>query len=222
MGGGVRAIYSKGIVKSTDTGVIPGIDPARDLEGDSWDFGYNLALHVKATDDLNLTATYRSKIELTEDGTATLTGAGAPGYTDIGASLMVPIPASLSLAAAYDVSDTTTIEMVLERTYWSAYKTLDFNYDTALATLYAGVFDTPSPKNWKDVNTIRFGLTHKVNSKWTVMTGFAYDKTPAPEAYVGFELPDSDAKMISFAPATSSQTNSRSVLRCYTIRKTSW
>ncbi|MEJ1390894.1 MAG: porin, partial [Candidatus Sedimenticola sp. (ex Thyasira tokunagai)] len=199
LGGGIRAIYSEGIVKSDDTGINTihsTFNFKRDLEGDSWDFGYNLALHIKAADDFDLTATYRSKVELTEDGTATLTGAG-PAYTG-GASVMVPIPATLSLAAAYDVNDDTTVEMVLERTYWSAYKELDFNYASAVGAGYIALFDTPSPKNWKDVNTLRLGLTHQVNPKWTVMAGFAYDKTPAPEEYVGFELPDSDAKMISF------------------------
>ncbi|MES9881426.1 MAG: porin [Sedimenticola sp.] len=202
LGGGVRVIYSKGIVKSNDAGINtihPALNFARDLEGDSWDFGYNLALHVKAADDLNLTATYRSKVKLTEDGTATLSG-GLSTYTG-DATVMVPLPATLSLAAAYDVTDATTVEVILERTYWSVYKELDFNYanPTAVATGgYTTLFDNPSPKNWKDVNTIRLGLTHKVDSKWTVMAGFAYDKTPAPEEYVGFELPDSDAKMVSF------------------------
>lgn len=199
LGGGLRAVYSKGIVKSTDMGVIPTIDPARDMEGDSWDFGYNLALHIKASDVLDLSATYRSKIELTESGTATLTG-GLASFTGA-TTVTIPLPATLSLAAAYDISDETTVELVLERTYWSAYKTLDFNYTdpaSVAAGGYTALFDTPSTKNWSDTNTIRLGVTHQVNPKWTVMAGFAYDKTPAPKKYVGFELPDSDAKIVSF------------------------
>ncbi|MEE9358572.1 OmpP1/FadL family transporter [Candidatus Vondammii sp. HM_W22] len=206
MGGGVRAIYSKGVVKSDDQGPIFAasggtLSPARDMEGDSWDFGYNLALHFKATDNLKLSATYRSKIGLTEEGTVTLSPSSlglTPGLPTINtsASVSIPIPAAFSLAAAFDISDQTTVELVLERTYWSAYKDLDFNYPVNVFP-YTSVFDDPAVKNWKDTNTLRIGVTHQMDSRWTVMGGFAYDKTPEPEYYVGFELPDSDAKIFS-------------------------
>ena len=44
------------------------------IEGDSIDFGYNLALTYKPIKDLTLSATYRSKIDLTVEGKASLTG----------------------------------------------------------------------------------------------------------------------------------------------------
>ncbi|MCW8902601.1 OmpP1/FadL family transporter, partial [Sedimenticola sp.] len=45
VGAGVRVIYSDGVVKSNN-----GAGTSRDLTGDSFDYGYNLALHFKATD----------------------------------------------------------------------------------------------------------------------------------------------------------------------------
>jgi long-chain fatty acid transport protein len=108
----------------------------------------------------------------------------------------IPIPASLSLAAAYDLTPDTTVELVLEKTYWSAYKELDFEYPASIGG-YTALFDDPSTKNWTNSNTIRLGVTHQVDSKWTMMAGFAYDETPVPKAYAGFELPDSDAKIFS-------------------------
>jgi len=193
IGGGLRAIYSKGVVKSASNAyaVLP---LGRDLEGDSWDFGYNLALHFKPTDELKLSATYRSKITLTEKGTATLTGIVTQTR---GAKVEIPIPAALSLAAAYDVNDNTTIEFVYERTYWSAYSQLDFNYDSPIHAGYVALFDDPGIKNWNDSNTFRLGITHQLNSKLVLMAGFAYDKTPVSKSRIGFELPDSDAKIYS-------------------------
>jgi long-chain fatty acid transport protein len=199
VGGGLRAIYSKGIVRSDEV-----LAPAgRKLKGDSWDYGYNLALHFKPSDNLDLSATYRSKIDLTEEGEAWLTSGGAPVYPTLlmapsnWASVTVPMPAALSLAAAYSF-DKTTVELVLERTYWSAYKELDFSYSIPIPGPLGAAFDDPAPKNWGDSNTIRLGVTHELNSKWTLMAGFAYDKTPVDNTYVGFELPDTDAKIISF------------------------
>ncbi|TVO76287.1 OmpP1/FadL family transporter [Sedimenticola selenatireducens] len=192
---GARVIYSMGVVKS-------GLPAAgfRDMDGDSFDFGYNLALLFKPTDVLSLAATYRSKIDLTVSGDARIGFTAGPTTMYNGdVSVLVPVPAALNLAAAYDVTPDTTVELVFERTYWSAYDQLDFNYSVNLATIHAGLaaFDNPSIKNWSDSDTYRIGISHKLNNKWDLMAGFAYDKTPIDNKYLGFELPDTDAKIFS-------------------------
>lgn len=192
IGGGLRAIYSSGVVKSGSPAAA-----SRDLEGDSIDFGYNLALHFRPTDRLSLAATYRSKVDLTVDGDATLQLIPVPAiqYSG-GASVKVPVPAALALAAAFDVTPATTVELVYERTYWSSYKELDFNYDgTVPVQLQA--FDAPLAKNWKDTTTYRLGLTHQLDDRWKLMAGFGLDEAPAPKRTIGFELPDSDGKIYS-------------------------
>ncbi|MET0087532.1 MAG: porin [Sedimenticola sp.] len=190
---GARAIISKGIVKSTATLA------SRDMDGE-WgvDYGYNLALLYKPTDALSLAATYRSKINLTEEGTALLTDISSNTYNG-DASVNIPAPASINLAAAYTFNEKTTVELVLERTKWSAYQALDFNYPTTLpSAILIGAMDNPSIKEWKDSDTVRIGLTHQLDSRWTLMAGFALDETPANKKRIGYELPDSDAKIYSF------------------------
>ena len=205
IGGGVRAVYTKGRVESSDS-AFPPVTLGRTLKGDSWDFGYNLALQFRATDDLDLAATYRSKVELDVEGYAKLFGSIPPGNPGAGtplptyeggAAVTVPIPATLALAAAYTFREKTTVEFTYERNYWSAYKDLNFSYDTALNPVFTAAFDDPTPKNWDDTNTYRIGVTHQLNPKWTLMAGFAYDESPAPKETIGFELPDSDAKIYS-------------------------
>lgn len=215
VGGGVRAVYSDGDVKSTfyyPTAAGTLINK-RDLEGDSWDFGYNLALHFKPNEQTKLSATYRSKIELTVEGDAVLTSGAIPQSPapplfnpyDGDASVEVPIPAALNIAAAFDVTPSTTLELVYERTYWSAYDELDFDYDVAFASIILpgptphpfASFDAPQDRDYEDTNTYRIGLTHQYNDQWKLMAGFAYDETPVPEDTLGFELPDSDAKIYS-------------------------
>jgi len=189
---GGRVIYSNGDVRSNAAPL--GSSAQRDLGGSSYDFGYNLALHFKPTDELALALTYRSKIDLTVEGNAELP-AGPFSYSGY-AEVEVPVPGALNLAAAYTFNNKTTVELVYERTYWSAYKELDFNYDSTLHPALAA-FDTPVPKNWSDTNTYRIGVTHKLDNRWTLMAGFAYDKTPTPKSTAGFELPDSDARIYS-------------------------
>jgi len=195
IGGGIRFIYSEGIVKSSSTDaydqhLFP-YDIARDMEGDTFEFGYNLAMTYKPTPDINLAVTYRSNIDLDEEGTAKLYS-GEYQFYNGDASVSVPLPAALNIAISKTWNDKFTLELNYERTYWSAYKTLDFEYDTP-----QDIFDDPIPKNWKDTDRFGLGATIEMDNKITAMMAFAIDETPAPVETIGFELPDSDAKVFS-------------------------
>ena len=200
IGGGLRLIYSDGVVKSNsaDANAINSsiLNIARDMEGDTVEFGYNLALAYKPTPDINFAVTYRSKIDLDEEGTATLSGGGDTYDGD--ASVSVPLPAALNIALSKTWNDKFTLEFNYERTYWSSYKTLDFNYGQTLPNdILIGAFDNPINKDWKDSDTFRLGATIQMDNKITAMMGFAIDETPVPVETLGFELPDSDAKIFS-------------------------
>jgi len=187
--GGLRLIYSEGIVKST--GRI-----SRDMEGDTFEFGYNLAMMYKPTPDINLALTYRSNIDLDQEGNAKLSS-GANVVYDGDATVSVPLPASLNLAISKTWQESFTLEFNYERTFWSSYKNLDFEYGGANIGGLTPFFDTPIPKNWKDTNTFRLGATVKMDNKITVMMGFAIDESPVPVNTLGFETPDTDAKLFS-------------------------
>jgi long-chain fatty acid transport protein len=193
-GFGARAVYSTGEVTSDNPAGTP--PTAMDMEGDSFDFGYNLALSVRPTDELKLAATYRSKVNLSIEGNAKLTY-GSWRYDD-DASVKVPLPAVLSLAAAYTFFQKTTAEFVYERVYWSAFKQIDFNFPEEGGTSPTGTilsgFGAPKDKNWRDSNTYRLGVTHRATDNLKLMAGFAIDRTPAPKKYLAFELPDADSR----------------------------
>lgn len=199
--GGVRLVYSEGIVKSDGaemSAIIrdPRANVARDMEGDTIAFGYNLALTYKVSNDTSLAVTYRSNVDLDEEGTARLYAGGMQVYNG-NADVSVPLPAALNIAASKTWNDRFTLELVYERTFWSKYKSLDFEYGGANIGPLTPVFDTPLPKDWKDTNTFRIGATVKMENGVTAMMGFALDETPAIEKTIGFELPDGDAKIFS-------------------------
>ena len=206
---GVRFIYSKGIVKSdgADLSAIignPAANIARDIEGDTVEFGYNLALAYRPTSDINFAVTYRSNINLNEEGTGTLSVGGATVYSG-DASVEIPLPATLNIAVSKTWNDKFTLEFDYERAFWSEYKTLNFEYGGADIGLLTPVFDDPIAKNWKDVNIFRVGATMKMDNKITAMMGFSIDNSPAPVETIGFELPDSDSK--NFAMGFKYQQN---------------
>ena len=230
IGGGARVIYTTGKVKSN--GTIPATTVggntvystiARDMDGDTTEYGYNLAATFKPISNLSFAATYRSKVDLDVEGDAVLTS--SQGFLGNGTavsalpagsyrgttSVSVPAPAVLTFAAAYTCnSGKTTAELAYDKTYWNAYDQLDFNYASALGhPVLTAAFDNPKAKNWSNSDAFRIGLTHKLTEQWTVMAGFAIDKTPAPDSTLGFELPDSDAKIYScglrYQPAANLQ-----------------
>ncbi|MEA1892275.1 MAG: outer membrane protein transport protein [Campylobacterota bacterium] len=185
---GFRIVHSEGIVKSTSSLA------SRDMEGESWDFGYNLALSYKPIKSLDMALTYRSNVDLTEEGTAKLFQGRNLTY-DGGSSVTVPLPALFNAAIAYTFPSETTLEFVYERNFWSAYKTLEFNYVGNIGNLEP-VFGTPIAKNWKDTNAYRIGVTQEI-SDFTLMFGAVIDETPVPDETVSFELPDSDSISVS-------------------------
>lgn len=200
IGGGVRLIYSEGVVKSNSAELSaimqdPAKNASRDMEGDTIAFGYNLALAYKPTSDMNIALTYRSNVDLEEEGHAKLFAYAIDptnNFYDGDASITVSLPAALNAAISKTWNDQFTLEFNYERTFWSEYETLDFQYNTSLP-----LFDAPIVKNWKDTDTFRLGATIKMDNKITAMMGFAIDETPAPVETLGFELPDSDAKIFS-------------------------
>ena len=187
---GIRALYSKGYVKAN----IPGVF-SQDMEGDSIDFGYNLALAYKATDSLEFALTYRSKIDLSVEGDADLFHRTAINpKKNIDATVDLPVPALFNAAVAYTLPTKTTIEFVYERNYWHSYSELDFNYADTTAE---AVFGKVKSKNWKDTSTYRLGITQELD-KLTLMAGLVIDETPIPESTLSYELPDSDSVSVSF------------------------
>ncbi|MDR1460033.1 MAG: outer membrane protein transport protein [Campylobacteraceae bacterium] len=193
IGFGVRAVYSTGEVASDANGL--GQPVKMDMEGDSFDFGYNLALSFRPVEALSLAATYRSKVNLTLEGDADLAYAIYSYSGD--ASVSVPLPAVLDLAVAYTFAKKTTVEFVYERVYWSAYEGINFDFPNESGNTATNYFGQPKDKHWRDSNTFRLGITHLATENLKLMAGFAIDKTPAPEDTLAFELPDSNSKNYS-------------------------
>ncbi len=191
VGGGVRAIYSEGKVYGDGGAIAP---VKREMEGDTIEWGYNLALSIRPRDDIKIGVTYRSEIMLDEEGQANLYLAGIG--KQYAANVSVPIPAALNIGISKQWSDDLTVELVYERTYWSAYKTLDFEYGAPIPVALVG-FDTAKDKLWEDTNTYRIGLTYQYNDRLTLMAGYSYDETPVPAKTLSYELPDSDAHIFS-------------------------
>ncbi len=189
VGGGLRGVYSRGEVEyAHPTGAY-----SISMEGDT-DIrpGFFVSVSARPVKNLTLSTLYRSRVDLKIKGDAS----GYIGLTPFNTSgnVKVPLPAEWKLGASYKLGD-TTLELTYERTFWSAYDKLDFNFGDP--NVENSNFGTPKPRNWDDTNTYRLGVIHDFSKKLTGMLGIAYDETPVPEETLGFELPDSNGWIFS-------------------------
>ncbi|PIE55655.1 MAG: aromatic hydrocarbon degradation protein [Desulfobulbus propionicus] len=196
--GGLRLLYGDAEVENA--GVVDpttGTYALRNINGDSLAWGYNLAVAVKPSPDWNISATYRSQVDQDFDGDARLFTNLGPTDIHTDGSVTVPAPAVLSLSVAYTWED-LTVDLTWDRTYWGKYEGLDFDYTTPISNpLLYMLYDAPVVKDWQDASAYRLGLEYRVSDRFTLLGGFAYDETPAPDEHLSFELPDADAYLYS-------------------------
>jgi len=199
---GIRGIYADATVKSA--GMISreygGVTASREMDGDTWEWGFNVAATVRPVDNLNLAVTYRSNVDLELEGDATLATsasfAGSPLYQGEG-KVTVPLPAVLAIAGSYTFFDQLTVELEYDRTFWSEYENIDFDFPTSLGNPFlTGAFDLPKAKDWEDSDAWRISVSYDINA-FTLMAGFGIDENPIPDSTLAFDLPDSDAKLYS-------------------------
>ncbi len=195
--GGVRMLYGSAEVSNYAVN-RDGLLVTRAMDGDTIEWGWNLAASVKPTEDMNISVSYRSNVDLDLEGDAVM-GTNKPStfVLSTGGSVSIPAPAVLAVSFAYSF-DKVTVDLTWDRTFWSEYDNISFDYDLPLMhPVLEQVYGTPLPKNWDDSNAYRIGVDYRLNDAVTLMAGFAYDETPIPDATLGFELPGSDAYLYS-------------------------
>ena len=100
---GARGVYTKGKIAS-DFGI-----GYREIQGDAINYGYNVALTYRPTQELSFAVTYRSKVNLELKGSTDadfnrpLASISYHGKTKV----EIPLPAQLVLATGYKFSDFT-------------------------------------------------------------------------------------------------------------------
>lgn len=169
------------------------------ISGDSNAWGWNAGALVKLGEEAHVAVSYRSKIKHDLSGTVTFTGAPAfalPGsLAPIGTGLnarfasgpvttTIDLPDTLSVAAAWEKDK---LELLADWTWtgWSSIPTLDIARadGSALSTVALTFQDT-----WR----AGLGANYKVNDKWTLRLGTAYDKAPVQDEFRTPRLPDNN------------------------------
>ncbi|MDB5805774.1 MAG: rane protein involved in aromatic hydrocarbon degradation [Betaproteobacteria bacterium] len=170
-----------GLVKPEGTGTVKGSDSA---------WGWNAGAIVKLAPQTRLGIAYRSAIKYHVTGTANFTNVtvtGNPAFDSNFASgnihADVKLPDSLSASLMHELNSRWTLMGNVSWTGWSSIKDLTFVRDN-------GVVLSSTRENFRDTWRVGLGATYRVDDKWLLRGGTAYDQSPVRDDSITPRLPD--------------------------------
>ena len=152
--------------------------------------GYNLGFLAKPSKELSVGISYRSKVDLkARDESADFENIPVSlqnTYYDTTFNADLVLPAELTVGISYELGANTVLAFDINRTYWSAYKNLDVQFNN-------GTPSSLNPRNYKDANIFRFGVQHKMDDELTVRGGVYFDNSPINDGYFTPETARNDS-----------------------------
>ncbi len=195
VGAGLNAQYVKAKLTSAMPSVSPLLpDGSSSLEGDGWDFGWNVGAQVhKGPWDFGLS--YRSKIEHELDGDVAivLTGPLAPNSVTTSGTASFNTPWFASASVRYAVNDKLTLNAQVNRIGWSEFQAITVEYPNGGDVIH---------QNYKDVTTGAIGLDYAISDRTTLRAGVGYDPTPTRDSLRTARIPDADRWLFSVGGST--------------------
>ncbi|GAV19371.1 long-chain fatty acid transport protein [Mariprofundus micogutta] len=189
-------------------------------KGDGW--GGNASIFYKG-EAFNFGVTYRSKIKVNIDGTATAV-AGGPlaafpfGATSTAATTAVTLPDQVNVGLAFMPNDQLTLSVDVDWVNWKTYKSIDIAYGSAayrgavggltaaaggggLGAIFAAIGaqsgSTSLPQNWKATVAVRVGAEWAYNSQMRARVGYIYDPSPINDVDFSPAVPGNDRHIAS-------------------------
>ncbi len=177
----------------------PNADGGVDMRGQGNGVGFNLGLHFKPSDNLQVGLTYRSQVNMNVGGGNATFYVPTSLKTEFPngqfeTSLPLPQVASLGIGFRPLGSDKLTICANVDYTGWNSFDSLVINFKQHTDQLK----DQHVPRHYKNTTTYRLGGTYKISKVVSAMAGASYDQSPTVQGFVSPDLPDYDRVNISF------------------------
>jgi long-chain fatty acid transport protein len=197
------ATMSQAIPFDTSGNFTRALDGQLKLEGDSWAFGYSVGVLFRPFESTRIGLGYRSKLshDLSMKARLRIPKAVAPGFggaTRIteDASCDLALPSSINFGVQQDLNEKWTVMGDVAWTKWSDMKELKVKFDHPTIL---GLNENTEEMKWRDNWRFAVGTQYKLNQKWTLRSGLAFDSTPVRNKYLRVaKLPDSNRLWLSF------------------------
>jgi long-chain fatty acid transport protein len=195
-----QALPVQNIVANTNPQQVT--DGTVKLHGVGSGVGFNLGIHMKASERLSFGLTYRSQVNMDlGGGSATfnvnpILKSSFPNTT-FGSLLPLPQVATFGIALKPLNNERLTLQLDLNYTGWNSYDSLRIDFDTHTSSLH----NMHAPRHYRNTLTTRLGANYKISKVVSVMGGGAYDPTPVTNGFVSPELPDADRVVVTCGAA---------------------
>lgn len=153
-----------------------------EIEGDDYGWGFNLGAIWHVSPNSRLGLAYRSEVDYTLEGSATVTN--FPLLPSGPVTADVTMPASASLSLFHKLSSRLDLLADVTWTGWSAFDEL------RIVRTNGDLLGTPTQENWEDILRYSLGATWHMSDKLSLRGGVAYDEAPVSDRYRTPRIPD--------------------------------
>lgn len=177
------------LTSAVNQGAIGQPDGQIKVAGDDVGVGYVASVLYKPRTDTNVGVTYRSRIHHKLKGDITTNGLVGPFATaqpENPGSAKLVTPDVLSVGATHDLNAQWKLLGEVSWTNWSLFNRLRVRDDAT------GVIRQNIDEDYSDTYFLAVGTQYKVNDKWKLRTGVAYDTGAVDTNHRTFRIPDTD------------------------------
>ena len=198
IGGGIRYIIADGSIGASVPNHFPAI-PSKNLkpqttlkymEGDDTAWGWQVGAAWQINENNRVGFAYKSAVDLTLEGHATGWAFNPinPNAKKAG-SMDLTLPATAELASFHQLNDQLAVHASINWTDWSSFKELVADFPDKS--------DLIKSENWEDNYRFAVGTTYKLDQKWTLRSGVAYDMSAVDDKYRTTTIPETDRLWLS-------------------------
>lgn len=177
-----------------------------ELTGNATGHGFNVGVHFRATDALDIGLSYRSGVSVsTDEGEAkfTVPSSLSEYFPTTSFSTAIGLPSVMNFGISYTVAEKHLFAFDINYVGWSSYDTLAFDFAENTEKLD----DINSPRMYNDAMIFRLGYQMTQSEKLQLRAGVYYDLTPVDDPYITPETPDTDKLGVtagaSYAPSSN-------------------
>ncbi len=159
------------------------------ITGNTVNYGFNAGILYTPVPDLSVGLSYRSLIRMELDNAEANFSVPEslrdffPESNTVTTSL--PLPANLDLGISYRFSDKLMAGINLNYVFWSAYESLDFDFEINTTALN----DVRSPREYSNALIFRIGAEYQLWDNLFLRAGAYFDPSPVNEIYFSPETP---------------------------------
>lgn len=192
LGGGLSAQYLSATLNGkSDTTGASATDLSVDNSANDWGYGVNLGLMYKILSNTVVGFSYRSEVHHHASGDYKVTNSSGVDLRKDTVKANLNFPETYMLSVRHVFNDKWTTAATVSYTYWSRFNYLKLTYDEHTSN------DIVVHENFHNSVRYALGTDYRLNDKWLLRFGTAYDNSPVGDQDRNAALPDTDRFWLS-------------------------